>query len=122
MTSTSTQTDYSGPYKKELSALGEVVDWLWKEHGQSFVKAGDDKVYAFGGNGFVIVFDESKWEGLVELMTPKGAATIKPDESGKLVVDAANFDEKAVREILNQGAEGLRRYYEKRYWSTPNPS
>jgi hypothetical protein len=109
----------AGPYQQELTALSELMDWLWTEHGKSFVKAGDDKVYAFGGDGYVLVFDESKWSGSIELITPKGAITIKPGENGKLAIDAPNLDEKSIREILTTGTDGLRRYYEKRYWNTP---
>src|ERR1044071_546816 len=78
MTTTSTKRNFAGPYKALLSELAELIDWLWKEHDQSFVKAGDNKVYAFGGDGYVLVFDESQWDGMIELMAPNGAFTIKP--------------------------------------------
>jgi hypothetical protein len=98
------------------------MDWLWTEHDKSFVKAGDDKVYAFGGGGYIVVVDESMWQGLIELITPKAGVTIKPGDDGKINVSGTDLDEKGVRETLNDGIEGLQRYYENRYWSTPNPA
>ena len=123
MTTTATaRPNFAGPYEKELSALAELIEWVWTEHGKSFVEAGDDKVYAFGDNGYVVVFDQSRWEGAVELLTPKATVTIKPGTDGKITVVGADLDEKAVREALTDGAQGIRHYYENRYWSTSNPS
>ena len=122
MTTTSVKQDFTGPYKESLAELASLIDWLWAEHDKSFVKAGDDKVYAFGGNGFILVLDESKWDGLIEFLTPKGALTIKPGEDGKPTVSSAGQDESAVRELFKNGIEGLRNYYEDRYWSTPKTS
>ena len=119
MTSTATKPRFSGPFKGQLSELADLIESLSAQHGTSFVKAGDDKVYAMGGNGFLVVYDERLWDGLVEVFTPKGAITIKPDESGTPQVTAANLDEKAIKSALSEGVEGLRSYYENRYWSTP---
>jgi hypothetical protein len=119
MTTTLTKPDFKGPFKEQLSELANLIDWLWTEHGMSFVKAGDDKVYAFGGNGYVLVLDESKWQGLIEFVTPKGALTIKPAEDGGVEITGANQDEQAIKQLLKEGIEGIRRYYENRYWSTP---
>lgn len=119
MTTTAVQDRFAGPYQKHLTELAELIDWLWSEHDKSFVKAGDDRVYAFGGNGYIIVLDESKWDGTIEFITPSGTLTIKPGENGKIAVEAANQDEKAIKQILKSGNEGVRGYYERRYWSTP---
>jgi hypothetical protein len=122
MTSSATEQNFSGPYQQQLGELAELMEWLWSEHDKSFVKAGDDKVYAFGGNGYTLVLDESKWQGLIEFLTPKGAMTIKPDENGKITVTGPSQDEKAVKELLKDGIQGVRQYYENRYWSTPKTS
>jgi hypothetical protein len=111
---------FSGPFKDLLAELAELMDWLWSEHGLSFVKAGDDKVYAFGGNGNVLVFDESKWNGLIEFITPKGGLSIKPGEDGKITVDTAGKDDKTVKAIFREGIDAIRSYYRNRYWVTPN--
>lgn len=119
MTKDATQPSFSGLYQKELGELAELINWLWTEHDKSFVKAGDDKVFAFGGNNYVLVFDESRWQGLIELMTPGGAVTIKPDENGSLVVSGGDLDEKGIKKVLSDGVQGIRDYYNNRYWRTP---
>jgi len=96
MTRTATERNFEGPFK-----------------------AGDDRVYAFGGDGFVVVLDESVWDGLIELITPKGGVSIKPGEDGKISVTSAVEGEAAVKQILREGIDGVRRSYENRYWSTP---
>ena len=110
---------FEGPFKESLKELANLIDWLRKEHDQSFVKAGDDKVYAFGGDGHIVVLDESVWNGLIEVVTPKGGVAIKPGEDGKLSVTSTIEGEQAIRELLQDGIQGVRRAYENRYWSTP---
>lgn len=122
MTKTSTHPIFSGPYKEMLDELASLIDWLWTEHDKSFVKAGDDKVYAFGGNGYVIVLDESQWNGMIEFMTPKGAFTIKPSDDGKVTVTPTIQDEESAKQLFKEGINAIRNYYERRYWSTPKTS
>lgn len=105
-----------------LTELASLIDWLQTEHDKSYVKAGDDKVYAFGGDGFVIVMDESRWDGLIEMITPKGNLSLKPGDDGKISVTSPVEGGVAVKDILREGIDGLRRYYENRYWSTPTTS
>ncbi|HJZ68577.1 MAG TPA: hypothetical protein VKF81_10680 [Blastocatellia bacterium] len=119
MTRTATERSFKGPYKESLSELAELITWLQTEHDKSFVKAGDDKVYAFGGDGFVLVLDERVWDGLIELITPGGALSISPGEGGQTTVTSAVEGEGAIKKLLKQGIQGIRTYYENRYWSTP---
>jgi hypothetical protein len=122
MTTTSTAPRFKGAYKDLLTEMADFIDGLWQEHGTSFVKAGDDRVYALGGEGYVLVLDESKWEGLIELITPKGALSIKPGDDGQYQVNSTIADEKTIKQILRDGIDGLKSYYDNRYWSTPSPS
>lgn len=119
MTTTSNDRTFEGPYKELLAELASLIDWLHREHDKSYVKAGDDKVFAFGGDGFVVVLDESVWSGLIELVTPKGGVAIKPGEDGSVSVTSAVEGESAVKQLLRDGIDGIRKYYESRYWSTP---
>jgi len=119
MTTTATARTFKGPYQELLSELASLIDWLQSEHDKSYVKAGDDKVYAFGGEGFVVVLDESVWDGLIELVTPKGGVSIKPGDDGKISVTSAAEGEATVKQLLRDGIDGIRRAYENRYWSTP---
>ncbi|MFY9609716.1 MAG: hypothetical protein WAU45_14005 [Blastocatellia bacterium] len=120
MTSKSTDVDFKGPYERPLVELADLIEWLEAKHDKSFVKAGDDKVYAYGGDGFVLVFDETTWRGLIELSTPKGAVSIKQNGEGSLLVQGSSQDEKELANLLQDGVKGLRNYYENRYWATPH--
>jgi hypothetical protein len=123
MTRTATERSFEGPFKNLLSDLASLIDWLRAEHDKSYVKAGDDKVYAYGGDGFVLVLDESVWGGLIELITPRGGLSIKPGDDGKIsVTSSTQGDSSDIKKILREGIDGLRTYYENRYWSTPKTS
>ena len=113
------EKNFDGPYKELLADLANLIDWLQTEHDKSFVKAGDNKVYAFGGDGFAVVLDESVWAGVIELISPGGSLSIKPGDDGKVTVTSSVEGESAIKQILKDGIEGIRRYYENRYWSTP---
>jgi hypothetical protein len=122
MTSTAPEVSFTGPYKDVFVELANLIEWLTSKHDQSFVKAGDDKIYAFGGDGYVLVLDESMWQGLIELFTPKGAVSIKPNDDGGLLVQGSSQDQKELKGLLRDGIKGIRNYYENRYWSTPQGS
>lgn len=119
MTTASERGDFPGPFSQQLERLANLMNWLSENHKMSFVKAGDDKVYAYGGGGYILVFDESQWQGLIEFITPGGAVTLKPDDTGKISVTGTTQDEGAIKSILEDGISKLKEYYEKRYWSTP---
>ena len=96
-----------------------MIEWLESEHGKSYVKAGDDKVFAYGGDGYIVIFDESKWGGLIEFVIKEATVTIKPGEGGQIEVTSQGKDENEIRQLIEDGIEKLRDYYENRYWSTP---
>jgi hypothetical protein len=123
MTNKNTERNFAGPFKQQLEQLAGLISWLQNEHDKSFVKAGDNKVYAYGGGGFVLVLDEDLWNGQIELITPQGGVAIKPgDGNGVSVAGGAAEDEATLKQRLKDGVEGVRRYYENRYWSTPTTS
>jgi hypothetical protein len=123
MTRTATERSFEGPFKEQLVQLADLIDWLQSEHDTSYVKAGDDKVYAYGGDGFVLVLDESVWGGLIELITPKGGLSIKPGDDGRIALSSSTQTEPAgIKELLRDGIGGIRTFYENRYWSTPKTS
>jgi hypothetical protein len=119
MTSTTTQPDFKGPYRDELSDLSALMEELWEEHGTSWVRAGDNQVYCLGGAGYIIVFDEQKWRGLVEVYTPEATISIRRSETGEINVAAPNIDEKAIKSELRAAIDTIRNYYKNRYWQTP---
>ena len=85
MSKVETQYNFSGPYKGLLGELSELIDWLNADHDVSFVKAGDNALFAYGGDGFVVIFNETIWGGLVELLTPGCTFAIKPGEDDKII-------------------------------------
>ena len=122
MSKVETQHNFSGPYKELLGELSGLIDWLRGNHDLSFVKAGDNAVFAYGGDGYVVIFDESVWGGLVELLTPGCTFAITPGEDGKVAVTSSNADEKASKQSFQEAIAAIRNYYETRYWRTPNTS
>src|SRR5689334_18809048 len=102
MSSAETQVNFSAPYKGCLEDLAGLIDWLRDNHDLSFVRAGDNSVFAYGGNGYVVIFDESVWAGLVELLSPACTFAIKPGEAGKVVVSSSNADEKASKQSFKE--------------------
>jgi hypothetical protein len=117
--SSSIKPNFSGPYKDVLTELADAVESITSDHGTSFVKAGDNKVYALGGNGYVIVLDEDGWGGLVEILTPKATITARPGDGGAISVASDKLDEASIKALLKETSKELRAYYEKRYWRTP---
>jgi hypothetical protein len=112
---TATSPAFSGPYQEALTNLADVVEKVWADHDTSFVKAGDDKVYALGGAGYVVVMDERKWEGLVEILTPDATISTRPGEGGTIAVTAPNLEESDIKKHLKATADHLIEYYQKRY-------
>ena len=122
MSKANPQPDFSGPYKGLLGDLSQLIEWLKATHDLSYVKAGDNAVYAYGGDGNVVVFDESVWGGLVELITPGATFAIKPGADGKITVTSSNADEKVSKQSFKDAIAAIRSYYETRYWRTPDTS
>jgi hypothetical protein len=114
MSQSQTPTNFSGPYKDLLAELAELIDLVSANHDVSFVKAGDNAVYAYGGNGYIVVFDESLWQGLVELQAPDCSFAIKPGEDGKVAVTSSNADEKISKQRFKEAIKAIRDYYETR--------
>ncbi|PYP86252.1 MAG: hypothetical protein DMF61_14180 [Blastocatellia bacterium AA13] len=119
MSTQSTSTHFEGVFKDALSALASTLDDLMADHGTSFVKAGDDRVYALGGDGYVVVLDERKWDGLVEVLTPDATISVRPTAEGKHDASSPNLEARAVAEKLREANSRIRAYYNKRYWKTP---
>jgi hypothetical protein len=122
MSKAETRFNFNGPYKGLLGELAGLIEWLKDGHDLSYVKAGDNAVFAYGGDGHVVIFDETVWQGLVELLTPNCTFAIKPGEDGKVVVTSSNPDEKASKQSFKDALAGIRNYYENRYWNTPDTS
>lgn len=98
-----------------LDAFVAAVERVHEEHRVAFVAAGDERIYAYGGDGYVVILGEERFGGLVELETPSGSLRIEPGEGGRPAVTGA-ADGTDADALLGEAARRLLRYYEKRYW------
>lgn len=100
-----------------LLDLLNIVDWLHADHRTSFIAAGDQKVFAYGGNGYTLVCSDRLFDDVIELTTPNDSVRIEPDSTGRLkaalVGDPVTSDLSAV---LEQASVHIRLYYKRRYW------
>jgi hypothetical protein len=107
------------PASAPLAEFVELIERLHREHTVSFIAAGDEKVYAYGGNGYDVIVSQDLFRGLVELETPTGTLRIEPDESGALAVRADDGeDQRPVDERLAEATRSIELYYRRRYWKT----
>ena len=120
MSATASHPKFPAFFADSLTQLSDTIETLSRDHGTSFVNAGADQVYALGDGDYVIVFDDKKWTGLMEVFTPKGVIAIKTGEDGKLTLSASDLDDKTINKLLKECCEKVRSYYDKRYWKTPS--
>lgn len=98
----------------ELAALVATVERLHRDYTVSFIAAGDERIFAYGGNGFVVILSDRLFDGLVEIETPEGTMRIEPDEGGRVGVTGAGDAPLGPR--LERARTSLERYYARRYW------
>jgi hypothetical protein len=102
----------------ELTEFVDAVEVVHREHRVDPVRAGDEFIFAYGGNGYVVILSESVFGGLVELATPVGALRVEPDAAGAISVALVDPNNRAPASVLlSDGARQLLRYYARRYWS-----
>jgi hypothetical protein len=100
----------------ELAAFVEIVERLHREHRVSFVAAGDERIYAYGGRGYVVIMSEREFGGLVEVETPSGTIRIEPDADGRAAIASAGDDPRPIGARLAEARASLEAYYAGRYW------
>ena len=101
----------------ELAALVECVETVHREHPVSFILAGNNKIYAYGANGYTVVLSEEMFGALVEVSTARGDLRIEPDEDGVVTVRAvAEGASQSAGELLAAVTRELQGYYTRRYW------
>jgi hypothetical protein len=100
----------------ELEGLVETVARIHRDYRVSFIAAGDERIYAYGGRGFVAVLSDREFEGLVEIETPTGTLRIAPNLDGEIEVVAAGEDARPVGARFVDARAKLDGYYARRYW------
>lgn len=106
---------FSGEHSALLNQTFDLIVRLWDEHYTSPIFAGDEMIFALGGNGYTIVLSHLGFKTLVELQTPVGSVDLRPDPtSGEVSISRADSpDDLSADEILRELSRGLIDYYER---------
>ena len=106
---------FSGEHADLLNGVYDLIVKLWDEHYTSPIFAGDEMIFALGGNGFTIVLSHLGFNTLVELQTPRGNVDLRPDAtSGTVGISRVESpDELPADELLRDLSRGLIDYYER---------
>ncbi|HQR38558.1 MAG TPA: hypothetical protein PLF26_09160 [Blastocatellia bacterium] len=101
----------------ELAEFVECVESVHRDHTVSYVLAGNDKIYAYGANGYTVVLSDAVFGALVEVDTPGGELRVEPDSDGVVgVKPVAEGGEQSVGALLAATTRELKSYYTRRYW------
>lgn len=101
---------------ESIRDLVAAVERIHEEHRVSFIAAGDEKIYAYGGNGYVAIVSDRMFGGLVEVETPSGNLRVEPDDEGRLAATPDAGVTRDVGELLAETVRNMLLYYERRYW------
>lgn len=104
---------FKGENAALLDRVYELTLSLWEEHYTSPVFAGDEMIFALGGNGYTIVLSHLGFKTLVELRTPFGGVDLRPDEAagGVIVAKVDSPEDVPVDQLLTDLMRGLEDYY-----------
>lgn len=97
-----------------LDRLVEVIERLHRDHRVSFIAAGDQRVYAYGGGGYVAIVSDQLFDGAVDIEAPTMKLRVERDADGRLVATSATAPEGPADGDLSDIADGLERYYARR--------
>lgn len=107
--------EFKGDHSQLLGQLFDLIVKLWEEHYTSPVFAGDEMIFALGGNGYTVVLSHLGFKTLVEAQTPRGAIDLRPDpESGAVSIARVDSpDELQADELLRDLMTGIADYYQR---------
>ena len=97
-----------------LDRLVEVIERLHRDHRVSFIAAGDQRVYAYGGGGYVAMVSDQLFDAAVDIESPTVKMRVERDADGRLVATSATAPEGPTVGDLSDIADGLERYYSRR--------
>lgn len=98
----------------ELARLVDVVERLHRDHTVSFIAAGEEKIYAYGGGGFVAIVSDRLFDGIVDIETPTTKFRVERDADGRTVAVLATGEGEPTAHELAAAADGFERYYARR--------
>lgn len=106
---------FTGDHIDLLNQTYDLISRLWAEHYTSPIFAGDEMIFALGGNGYTVVLSHLGFQTLVELQTPRGSVDLRPDPvSGEVsIARVESPDDLPANEILRELSRGLTDYYQR---------
>ncbi len=106
---------FKGEHVELLNEFYDLVVRLWGEHYTSPVFAGDEMIFALGGNGYAVVFSHLGFKTLVETSTPQGAIELRADpDSGAVTIARVTSPEGVpTDDLLRDLMKGIVDYYER---------
>jgi hypothetical protein len=109
-----TRPVFKGPHATLLEHFYELLLALWEQHYTSPVFAGDEMIFALGGNGYEIVLSHLGFKTLVEIRSPHARIDLRPESDGSGVT-IANFESPEglnIEEVFRDFSIGIVDYYE----------
>lgn len=117
MTTESSRPPTAQDAPTQLAALVDTIERLHRDHTVAYIAAGDDKIYAYGGDGYVAIISQRVFGGLVEIETPTGTIRIEPNDAGEVAASGSEGESAAaLGERLLEAKSRIERYYDKRFW------
>jgi hypothetical protein len=110
-------TDSPEAVAPELARLVEVVERLHRDHTVSFIAAGDEKIYAYGGGGFIAIVSDRLFDDPVDVETPTAKFRIERDADGRMTAVSVTGEDVPTAKDFVSAAEGFERYYARRIGS-----
>jgi len=88
-----TKPEFASDHQVLLVYFYELLTSLWEEHYTSPIFAGDEMIFALGGNGYETVFSHMGFGGLVEIRSPHANIDLRPTpHDDKQVVGISRFE------------------------------
>jgi len=112
-----TRPHFAGEHSDLLDYFYELLTSLWERHYTSPVFAGDEMIFALGGNGYETVFSHLGFDALVEIKSPYASIDLRPSlEEYPPIVSISRFDSPEgmnVEAALRDFFKGIIDYYER---------
>ena len=88
-----TKPEFASDHQVLLVYFYELLTSLWEEHYTSPIFAGDEMIFALGGNGYETVFSHMGFGALVEIRSPHANIDLRPmPHDDKQVVGISRFE------------------------------
>ena len=112
-----TKPEFALDHQVLLDYFYELLTSLWEQHYTSPIFAGDEMVFALGGNGYETVFSHQGFGGLIEIRSPYANIDLRPAaQDEKSVVAISRFesaDGMTVDDALRDFFSGIIAYYKE---------